>query len=68
MRLEIEGLFNGIDFAETLTRARFEELCADLFKKTLTPVQQVEPHRDLHTAAYASSRCWAYGFAHGGSA
>jgi len=41
VRLEIEGLFEGRDFAETLTRARFEELCLDLFKKTLTPVQKV---------------------------
>merc|ERR1719460_1518057 len=38
VRLEIEGLYKGIDFSETLTRARFEELCIDLFKKTLTPV------------------------------
>merc|ERR1711988_2098739 len=41
VRLEIEGLFEGVDFSETLTRARFEELCIDLFKKTLTPVQKV---------------------------
>jgi len=34
-RLEIEGLIEGIDFSETLTRARFEELNLDLFKKTL---------------------------------
>ena len=39
VRVEIEGLFDGVDFSETLTRARFEELCIDLFKKTLTPVQ-----------------------------
>ena len=32
---------DGIDFSETVTRARFEELCNDLFKKTLAPVQQV---------------------------
>lgn len=32
---------DGIDFDETITRARFEELCSDLFKKTLKPVQQV---------------------------
>jgi heat shock protein 5 len=32
---------DGIDFSETITRARFEELCNDLFKKTLQPVQQV---------------------------
>jgi len=40
-RLEIEALFDGEDFSETLTRARFEELCNDLFKKTLGPVKQV---------------------------
>jgi len=32
---------DGFDFSETITRARFEELCNDLFKKTLQPVQQV---------------------------
>jgi len=41
VKIAIEGLIDGIDFEETLTRARFEELCADLFKKTITPVQQV---------------------------
>merc|ERR1712209_369807 len=40
-RLEIEALFDGIDFSETLTRARFEELNNDLFKNTLGPVKQV---------------------------
>ena len=39
--LEIEALFDGVDFSETLTRARFEELNADLFKNTLGPVKQV---------------------------
>jgi len=39
VKVSIEGLVDGIDFAETITRARFEELCADLFKKTLDPVQ-----------------------------
>jgi heat shock protein 5 len=41
VKITIEGLIDGIDFSETITRARFEELCADLFKKTLQPVQQV---------------------------
>ena len=41
VKVTIEGIMDGIDFSETLTRARFEELCADLFKKTLVPVQQV---------------------------
>merc|ERR1712230_290267 len=40
-RLEIEALFGGEDFSESLTRARFEELCGDLFKKTLGPVKNV---------------------------
>jgi len=40
-RLEIESLTDGIDFSETLTRARFEELNIDLFKKTLKPVAKV---------------------------
>ncbi len=39
--MTIEGLVDGVDFEETLTRARFEELCSDLFKKTIQPVQQV---------------------------
>jgi heat shock protein 5 len=41
VKIEIEALIEGIDFEETITRARFEELCSDLFKNTLQPVQQV---------------------------
>jgi heat shock protein 5 len=41
VKITIESLVEGIDFSETITRARFEELCADLFKKTLQPVTQV---------------------------
>ena len=37
----IKVQFNGINFDETLTRAKFEELNLDLFKKTLKPVEQV---------------------------
>ncbi|CCC13014.1 unnamed protein product [Sordaria macrospora k-hell] len=40
-RIEIESFFDGKDFSETLTRAKFEELNNDLFKKTLKPVEQV---------------------------
>ena len=40
-KITIENLIDGLDFSETITRARFEELCNDLFKKTLQPVQQV---------------------------
>merc|ERR1719491_1188465 len=40
-RIEIEALFDGTDFSETLTRARFEEINNELFKNTLGPVKQV---------------------------
>ncbi|KAI0688496.1 heat shock protein 70 [Cytidiella melzeri] len=40
-RLEIESFENGNDFSETLTRAKFEELNIDLFRKTMKPVEQV---------------------------
>merc|ERR1712086_1094547 len=40
-RVEIESLSEGEDFSETLTRARFEKLNIDLFKKTLGPVGKV---------------------------
>jgi heat shock protein 5 len=40
-RIEIEAFHQGKDFSETLTRAKFEELNMDLFKKTLKPVEQV---------------------------
>jgi heat shock protein 5 len=40
-RLEIEDLVPGYDLQETITRARFEELNADLFKQTLKPVESV---------------------------
>jgi len=40
-QVEIESLIDGEDFSESLTRARFEDLCNDLFRKTLKPVQKV---------------------------
>lgn len=39
--IEIDSLFEGIDFYTSITRARFEELCADLFRSTLEPVEKV---------------------------
>jgi len=46
-RLEIEELVEGYDLSETLTRARFEELNNDLFKKTMGPVTRVMEDADL---------------------
>jgi heat shock protein 5 len=40
VRVEIESLYDGVDLSEPLTRARFEELNADLFKKTMGPVKK----------------------------
>ena len=39
--IDCEALANGQDFSITISRAKFEELNLDLFKKTLTPVTQV---------------------------
>ncbi|KAI9219196.1 dnaK-type molecular chaperone bipA [Blastocladiella britannica] len=41
VRVEIEAFHDGNDFSETLTRAKFEELNNDLFKKTIKPVERV---------------------------
>jgi len=40
-RIEIESFFDGEDFSESLSRAKFEELNIDLFQKTLKPVENV---------------------------
>jgi len=39
--VEIDSLYEGIDFYTSISRARFEELCIDLFRKTLEPVEKV---------------------------
>merc|ERR1711967_173750 len=39
--IEIDSLFEGVDFYSSITRARFEDLCADLFRGPLEPVEKV---------------------------
>jgi heat shock 70kDa protein 1/2/6/8 len=39
--VELDSLFEGIDFNASITRSRFEELCGDIFRKTLEPVDKV---------------------------
>ncbi|CAN3364873.1 heat shock protein Ssa1p [Diutina catenulata] len=39
--IEIDSLFEGVDFYTSITRARFEELCGDLFRSTMEPVEKV---------------------------
>lgn len=38
--IEVDALFDGIDFYTKVSRARFEELCTDLFRSTLQPVEK----------------------------
>jgi len=39
--IEIDSLYEGVDFFTSITRARFEELCMDLFRGTMDPVEKV---------------------------
>jgi L1 cell adhesion molecule like protein len=39
--IEIDSLYEGVDFNSTITRAKFENICEDLFRKTMDPVEQV---------------------------
>ena len=39
--IEIDGLFEGVDFTSSITRARFEDMNMDFFKGTLEPVEKV---------------------------
>merc|ERR1719461_2764762 len=47
VRVEVESMFEGEDFSETLTRAKFEELNMDLFRSTMKPVQKVMDDADM---------------------
>lgn len=38
--IELDSLFEGVDFATSITRARFEELNMDLFRKCMDPVEK----------------------------
>ncbi|XP_052076236.1 endoplasmic reticulum chaperone BiP-like [Mytilus californianus] len=46
-RIEIESLFEGEDFSETISRAKFEELNMDLFRSTMRPVKRVLEDADM---------------------
>ena len=52
--IEIDSLFEGIDFQSSITRARFEDMCGNYFRNCIAPVEKVlkvsvasAPH--LHT-------------------
>lgn len=46
-RITIDKLFGGIDFISSITRARFEELNADLFNRTIEKVAKALEHADM---------------------
>lgn len=48
--IEIESLADGVDFSTSITRARFEELCSDLFQKTLVSVKQALEDAKISTS------------------
>lgn len=39
--IEVDSLYEGLDFTCVLTRAKFESLCIDIFQRTMAPVDQV---------------------------
>jgi L1 cell adhesion molecule like protein len=39
--VELDSLYEGIDFVASITRAKFEELCGEIFRRTMAPVEQV---------------------------
>ena len=45
--IECETLFEGEDFSTTISRAKFEELCIDLFRKCMPPVENVLKDADI---------------------
>jgi len=49
--VEIDSLYDGIDFYTSLGRARFEELCSDLFRSCLSPCEKVLQDSKLDKAS-----------------
>ncbi|XP_008477019.1 heat shock protein 70 A1-like [Diaphorina citri] len=49
--IEIDALYDGIDFYTKISRARFEELCSDLFRSTLQPVEKALQDAKLDKSA-----------------
>ena len=50
-QIEVESLFQGHDLSLTITRAKFEELNMDLFKRTIAPVKQVMQDAGMEKSA-----------------
>uniref|UniRef100_A0A8D0G7X8 Heat shock protein 70 kDa n=1 Tax=Sphenodon punctatus TaxID=8508 RepID=A0A8D0G7X8_SPHPU len=46
--VSIDSLYKGVDFYTTITRARFEDLCSDLFRATLKPLERALRDADMN--------------------
>ncbi len=55
--IEIDSLFEGQDFYSNLTRARFEELCMDLFRKCMDPVEKTLRDAKIDKSSIDEARC-----------
>ena len=56
--IEIDSLYEGIDFYTSLTRARFEELCQDLFRSTLDRRKGSPGFQDRQIQRSRNCSCW----------
>ena len=66
VRIDVEGIMDGIDLSETLTRAKFEELNKELFKKTIDPIKKVLQDTDTRPMevcypAPSGAQGWSWG-------
>ena len=55
--IEIDSLFEGIDFYSSITRARFEELNMDLFRKCMEPVEKCLRDAKMDKVRFAVASC-----------
>lgn len=56
---QIEGLMDDVDFKAKVTRAEFEELCADLFERVPGPVQQALQSASMRLVSGCLEWAWA---------
>lgn len=54
---QVEGLMDDIDFKAKVTRAEFEELCADLFERVPRPVQDALTAAEMNMVSILIALC-----------
>ena len=55
--IEIDNVCEGVDFTTTITRVKFEELCGDLFRATLDPVDRVLRNAKVDKSQVCACAC-----------